>query len=376
MAKTSYYAVKNGKNPGVYTTWSDCEAQVKGFPGAMYKKFSSYDEANEYISPEEGIKPAVANEVADTVSDAEMSSYRFDGSIKIKSGRFVNFRDPNSDLVEYYKMPYEDKNGKGNIFVRECGTIFIAEDGVDHKYEYGNPVDDICATKLRPCIEDAAGYDFDTIIETARERKAMDKRKIEKSSGGPSEISDRNVVTVYVDGSFNADTKEYGYGAYISDGVNKQILYGHDMQREGGRNVEGEVAASRAALDMLSKNSKYNNVVLYHDYQGIGSWADKDWKANKTYTREYAEFVQGLRDKGMNITFKHVDGHTGVEGNEYVDVIAKLACGVPVSEKDKRFLSNLSSAHGYNQLMNHADNIADSKDELASIGVTEDYGLF
>ena len=46
------------------------------------------------------------------------------------------------------------------------------------------------------------------------------------------------------------------------------------------------------------------------------------------------------------------------------------------AEKDKRFLSNLSNAHGYNQLMNHADNIADSKDELASIGVTEDYGLF
>ena len=75
MAKTQYYAVKNGKNPGVYTTWSDCEAQVKGFPGAMYKKFSSYDEANEYISPEEGIKPTVANEVADTVLHCIIRSF-------------------------------------------------------------------------------------------------------------------------------------------------------------------------------------------------------------------------------------------------------------------------------------------------------------
>ena len=305
MAKTSYYAVKNGKNPGVYTTWSDCEAQVKGFPGAMYKKFGTKDEAEEYVSGKQADSSERSEPVSQPESDAREGSFEAD---KEKAREYLKWMW-NKDLISnrMYEMVFNH-------------------------------------------------------IETCSLRKEL---------GHPS-----SHVSVYVDGSFNADTDEYGYGVYMDDGVNKQILYGHDMQREGGRNVEGEVAASRAALDMLSKNSKYNNVVLYHDYQGIGSWADKEWKANKTYTKEYAEFVQGLRDKGMNITFKHVDGHTGVEGNEYVDVIAKMACGVPVSEKDKRFLSNLSNAHGYNQLMNHADNIADSKDELASIGVTEDYGLF
>ena len=31
-----YYAVKEGRVPGVYTTWAECEAQVKGYPGADY----------------------------------------------------------------------------------------------------------------------------------------------------------------------------------------------------------------------------------------------------------------------------------------------------------------------------------------------------
>ena len=38
MAK-KYYAVRQGRVPGVYTTWADCEKQVKGFGGAIYKSF-------------------------------------------------------------------------------------------------------------------------------------------------------------------------------------------------------------------------------------------------------------------------------------------------------------------------------------------------
>lgn len=47
MAKF-YYAVKSGKNPGVYETWAECQEQVIGFSGAKYKKFSSYEEANDF----------------------------------------------------------------------------------------------------------------------------------------------------------------------------------------------------------------------------------------------------------------------------------------------------------------------------------------
>ena len=48
MAK-KYYAVRVGHNPGIYVTWSDCEMQVKGFPGAQYKSFPTEVEAKAYM---------------------------------------------------------------------------------------------------------------------------------------------------------------------------------------------------------------------------------------------------------------------------------------------------------------------------------------
>lgn len=41
----NFYAVKEGKKPGIYNTWEECQEQIKGFSGAKYKKFTSYDEA-------------------------------------------------------------------------------------------------------------------------------------------------------------------------------------------------------------------------------------------------------------------------------------------------------------------------------------------
>lgn len=49
----NYYAVKEGKMPGVYETWAECEKQVKGYSGAVFKKFPTYEEAFKFINPEE-----------------------------------------------------------------------------------------------------------------------------------------------------------------------------------------------------------------------------------------------------------------------------------------------------------------------------------
>ena len=48
MAK-KFYAVRQGRVPGVYTTWSDCEKQVKGYGGAIYKSFSTEVEARAFV---------------------------------------------------------------------------------------------------------------------------------------------------------------------------------------------------------------------------------------------------------------------------------------------------------------------------------------
>lgn len=45
----SYYAVRRGRNPGVYNSWSDCRDEVDGYSGARYKKFGSSAEAEAFV---------------------------------------------------------------------------------------------------------------------------------------------------------------------------------------------------------------------------------------------------------------------------------------------------------------------------------------
>jgi ribonuclease HI len=45
----SFYAVAKGNNIGIYYFWNDCKEQVIGYKGAIYKKFSTETEAEDYI---------------------------------------------------------------------------------------------------------------------------------------------------------------------------------------------------------------------------------------------------------------------------------------------------------------------------------------
>ena len=50
--KKKFYVVWNGLNPGIYRTWDECQAQIKGVKGAIYKSFDSKEEAERaYSSP-------------------------------------------------------------------------------------------------------------------------------------------------------------------------------------------------------------------------------------------------------------------------------------------------------------------------------------
>jgi ribonuclease HI len=45
MKKKKFYTVWNGLAPGIYETWKDCEAQVKGYGGAKFASFETREEA-------------------------------------------------------------------------------------------------------------------------------------------------------------------------------------------------------------------------------------------------------------------------------------------------------------------------------------------
>jgi ribonuclease HI len=50
--KQKYYVVWKGVHPGIYTSWTDCQLQIKGYEGALYKSFDTKEEADHaFASP-------------------------------------------------------------------------------------------------------------------------------------------------------------------------------------------------------------------------------------------------------------------------------------------------------------------------------------
>ena len=72
-----YYAVREGKVPGIYETWAECEEQVKGYSGAEFKSFQNREDAKDYI----------LRDNKEAISNCEAVAYT-DGSFNINNSHF------------------------------------------------------------------------------------------------------------------------------------------------------------------------------------------------------------------------------------------------------------------------------------------------
>lgn len=79
-----YYAVRVGKKPGIYSTWESCRAQVHGFAGAQFKKFTTEEEAKAYM---QALSPETATLAPEKIADGECRAY-VDGSFNSKTKTF------------------------------------------------------------------------------------------------------------------------------------------------------------------------------------------------------------------------------------------------------------------------------------------------
>lgn len=87
-----YYVVWVGATPGIYNSWSECQLQIKGYPGAKYKSFKSLSEA----------EAAYGNNYDDHFKKAAPKSVAWDESKIIKESIAVDAAcSGNPGLMEY-----------------------------------------------------------------------------------------------------------------------------------------------------------------------------------------------------------------------------------------------------------------------------------
>ena len=143
MATKKFYAVKKGVKPGIYTTWGECQENVNGFPGAVFRGFATKREAEDFI----GIHSTEDNseEIPRIYSESEAIAYvdgSYDDQKKQYSYGAVIFYDAGEQrFAEKFSNPdmLEMRNVAGEIEGAKRAMKFCIENGIksmDIVYDY------------------------------------------------------------------------------------------------------------------------------------------------------------------------------------------------------------------------------------------------
>ncbi|MBQ0018585.1 MAG: ribonuclease HII [Clostridiales bacterium] len=150
------------------------------------------------------------------------------------------------------------------------------------------------------------------------------------SSKAEETFGESTGTRAYVDGSYDAATGRYSCGVVIVDTDENGNVQTYEMNacyddREAAeqRNVAGEIMGAKLAIDYCKVNG-IDTIEIYHDYEGVGKWADDLWKANNPLTKGYKAYVAEARET-MAISFVKVKAHAGNKYNELADGLAKEA---------------------------------------------------
>ncbi len=134
-------------------------------------------------------------------------------------------------------------------------------------------------------------------------------------------------AVAYTDGSFEQGAGLYSYGVCLFlPGEDYPVRLSGIGQKEEylpHRNIAGEILGVIKAVES-AKEKGCQKVLIYHDYNGLGYWADGAWKQNTKLSKNFRQYIKEQR-QFIEISFINIKGHSGNKYNECVDSLAKGA---------------------------------------------------
>ncbi|KAK7503966.1 hypothetical protein BaRGS_00004698 [Batillaria attramentaria] len=357
----SFYAVKRGRNPGVYHTWPECQAQVKGFCKPVFKKFPTSEEAWAFVGTENMSGCDDASEqssqrgssystYSSTPSKPESSQNRS----KFSSNRTnSNTTSPSSYSADTPTSPTAAFEAIGMLRATARALRSTAEqllssiDGLSSQIEQvasalhssANGSASFAGSRRAEGVRDNLKRSFSDFTPLGGADAQPKKPKYMKKD--PSGTTDSGFTgTPFPD---DEGTPVYTDGASIDNGratarAGIGVFWGHNSphnvaERLAGKqtNNRAEIHAAKVAIQQ-AKRKGIKNLVLHTDSEflinGITKWI-RNWKRNgwklstggPVVNREDFEELDAA-SQDMNVKWVHVRGHCGIEGNEAADRLA------------------------------------------------------
>jgi len=111
MAKKSFYAVAKGRQTGIFRSWAECEASVKGYP-SDFKGFATYEEAAAFLEQ----KGVSLNPPDDWAKGGRVYSSPSLASPAAVSGAVAGTKRPWADLAK--DCPNQGQRSAGRLRAR------------------------------------------------------------------------------------------------------------------------------------------------------------------------------------------------------------------------------------------------------------------
>ncbi len=135
MPKKKFYAIRKGKQTGLFTSWEQCKPLVQGYPGAVYKSFQTEQEALAYL---DGSAPPQAKQIHAVPPVENMLVAYVDGSYEHKIKRYsfgCVLLTPQGEVIRESGSGNDPKAlALRNVSGEMMGAMFAVKWAVSHGY--------------------------------------------------------------------------------------------------------------------------------------------------------------------------------------------------------------------------------------------------